>query len=492
MLQDRIFKLYSVVGEENITNRYFPETFQFGLASAAYQVEGGWNEDGKGENIWDRFLHEQPNRTTDGKNGDVACDSYHKWKEDVELLKEFGVSVYRFSISWARILPDGSANRINQPGVDYYLNLLKELKANNIEPLVTLYHWDLPQHLSELGGWLNPQIADYFGEYARVAFSLFGDYVKRWATVNEPKSTCLLGYGNTMDAPGLVLIGDGIYQCAKIQLLAHAKAYHIYDKEFRPTQKGKISLVLDTPWNEPISDSANDKEAAEREMQFGFGWFANPVYLGDWPDVMKERINNRSSQEGIGFSRLPELSQEEIDYINGTFDYFGLNIYTALLVGYIPDDDISVPNYWLDKGNTLSSDPSWPASSTDWLHYAPFAMRKLVNYINDLYKPGEIFITENGWCDEELIEDPDRIRYHKGYLSSLLDAILIDKVNVVGYTAWSLLDNFEWTSGYTQRLGLIYVDHDSPNRTRTWKSSGLYYKKVVETRCLVDTCIDEI
>ncbi|KAH1007438.1 hypothetical protein HUJ04_004669 [Dendroctonus ponderosae] len=438
-----------VCGDEEITDRRFPESFKFGVASAAYQIEGAWDEDGKGENMWDRFLHDNASRTTDGKNADIACDSYHKWREDVRLLTELGVSIYRFSISWSRILPDGTTNKINQAGVDYYLNLLQELEANNIEPLVTLYHWDLPQHLSELGGWLNPQIADYFGEYARLAFSLFGEHVKRWTTVNEPKSTCLLGYGNTYNAPGINLIADGVYQCAKIQLLAHAKAWHIYDEEFRPTQQGKVSLVLDTPWNEPASDSELDQEAAEREMEFGFGWFAHPVYLGDWPEVMKVRVANRSKLEGLGFSRLPELTEEEIDYIKGTFDYFGLNIYTGLLVSYLPDDDIGTPNYWSDKGNHLYSDASWPESSTDWLRYVPFSIRKLVNYINDRYNPGEIFVTENGWADTGEIDDQDRVRYYRGYLSNLLEAILDDGVNVVGYTAWSLLDNFEWASGYS-------------------------------------------
>ncbi|XP_050306292.1 lactase/phlorizin hydrolase-like [Anthonomus grandis grandis] len=481
--------IISSKADENITAKYFPESFKFGVATAAYQIEGAWDEDGKGENMWDRFLHDNSSRTTDGKNADVACDSYHKWREDIELLKEFGVSVYRFSISWARILPDGTTNKINQAGVDYYLNILKELKANNIEPLVTLYHWDLPQHLSELGGWLNPQIADYFGEYARTVFRLFGDYVKMWATVNEPKSTCLLGYGNTMNAPGVALIGDGVYQCAKIQLLAHAKAYHIYHDNFAAVQGGKISLVLDTPWHEPASDSDLDKEAAEREFQFGFGWYANPVYVGDWPEMMKTRIADRSTREGLAFSRLPEFTAEEINYINGTFDYFGLNIYTGYLVNYIDDYPVGTPSYWSDKGNNVYSDPSWPQSSTDWLRYYPEAIRKLVNYVNDKYNPGEIFITENGWADTGVIDDQDRVRYHRGYLSNLLDAILEDGVNVVGYTAWSLMDNFEWASGYTQRLGLIHVDHDSPNRTRTWKSSGKYYQQVVKTRCLVDSWI---
>ncbi|CAG9765657.1 unnamed protein product [Ceutorhynchus assimilis] len=476
--------------DEVINNRRFPESFKFGVATSAFQIEGAWNEDGKGESMWDRFLHNNSSKTLDRRNADVACDSYHKWREDVQLLKELGVKIYRFSISWPRILPDGTTNKINQAGVDYYLNLLKELKANNIEPLVTLYHWDLPQHLSELGGWLNPQIVDYFGEFARLSFRLFGDYVRQWTTVNEPKTACLLGYANDYGAPGLWLVADGVYQCAKIQLLAHAKAWHIYDDEFRASQGGKIGFVLDTPWNEPASDSDLDREAAEREMQFGFGWFANPVFIGDWPQVMKDRIANRSKLEGLGFSRLPEFTQKEIDYINGTHDYIGLNIYTGKLVEYLPDYEIGTPNYNFDNGNNVYCDPSWPASSSDWLFYYPSSIRKLVNYVNEKYSPEEIFIAENGWADHGEIDDQSRIRYHKGYLSNLLDAILEDGVNVVGYTAWSFMDNFGWGAGYTHRFGFISVDHDSPNRTRTWKSSGRYYQKVIRTRCLVDTCVD--
>ncbi|XP_066245161.1 myrosinase 1-like isoform X2 [Euwallacea similis] len=448
--------------EENVTNKYFPETFKFGVATSAYQIEGGWDEDGKGESIWDRYLHENSSRSVNGDNGDVACDSYHKWREDVQIMAEMGVSVYRLSMAWPRILPDGTTNKINQPGVDYYLNIFKELKVHNIEPMVTLFHSDLPVHLDDLGGWLNPQIADYFAEYARVAYSLFGDYVKLWVTLNEPKSTCLIGYGDGNSPPALVLPGDGVYQCAKTQILAHAKAWRIYDEEFRAVQGGKVSLVLDSSWSEPASDFNLDESAAEKELDFELGWFASPIYLGEWPSIMIKEVGNRSQLEGLGFSRLPALTPAETLLINGSFDFFALNI-----------------------------DPLWPKSSMGWLYYAPFGIRKMVNHINEKYNPGEIFITENGWPDNTgILEDKDRIRYYKNYLSNILDAILEDGVNVVGYTAWSFMDNLEWASGFSQKMGLIHVDFESPNKTRSWKESGRYYQKVVQTRCLVDLCVD--
>ncbi|XP_076259783.1 myrosinase 1-like [Rhynchophorus ferrugineus] len=481
-----VFWLPGILGQ--ISNKKFPESFQFGAATAAYQIEGAWDEDGKGESMWDRFIHEDPDRVKDRQNADIACDSYHKWREDIELLKELDVTLYRFSISWPRILPNGTPNKINQAGIDHYKTFIKALKEAGIEPIVTLYHWDLPQHLLELGGWLNEQIADYFGEYARIAFKNFGDDVKIWATINEPKSTCLIGYGAGDSPPGLKLVADGVYQCAKVQLLAHAKAYHIYDDEFRAQQGGRISLVLDTTYNEPASDSDADKFGAELETEFNLGWYANPVYIGDWPELMKTRIANRSRQEGYSFSRLPEFTAEQLKYVNGTFDYFGLNMYTGLTAQYTGEFDIGEPNYYLDKGTSTSHGADWTPSSVSWLYSYPVGMRKLLNLVWNKYNPGTIYVTENGWASDGSLNDQGRIDYLQAYLSNLLDAILEDGVNVAGYTTWSLMDNFEWTEGYTQKFGIIHVDFDSPNRTRTFKESGRWYQKVVATRCLIDSC----
>ncbi|XP_060532763.1 myrosinase 1-like [Cylas formicarius] len=491
MLTLRVFLLcltFNWCHGADLSNKFFPKNFQFGLSTSAYQIEGGWNEGGKGESMWDRYFHENTSRSLDGYNGDVTCDSYHRWEEDVQILKDIGVDVYRFSIAWTRILPDGTTKHINQEGVNYYLNLIKALRDNNIEPLPTLYHWDLPQHLSELGGWLNPQIATYFGDYARICYQMFGEHVKRWLTINEPKSTCLIGYGSINNAPGLELIGDGIYQCAYVQLLAHAKAYRIYDEEFRNSQGGVVSIALDHPWSEPYSDSPLDVEAANIENQFGLGWYAHPIYHGNWPQPMIERIGNRSLLEGYTFSRLPVLSNEDVEYIKGTHDYFAINIYTGYYTQHIDDYGVGEPSYWLDKGNNVFSDPSWPKSSSDWLTSYPEAMRKLLNWIKVEYNPAEVMVTENGWPDSTgTLEDQERITYMQGYLSNLLDAI-DDGVNVIGYLHWSLLDVLEWNAGHTQRLGLVHVDFESANLTRTWKNSAYWYQNLLTTRCLVDNC----
>lgn len=254
--------------QREVTNLPFPDDFKFAVATAAYQIEGAWNEDGKGPNIWDTVSHYDPDPIKNNDTGDVACDSYHKYKEDVALMKELGVDRYRFSLSWSRILPTGSTNRINELGVQYYINLLKELQAAEIEPLVTLYHWDLPQPLQDIGGWPNPIMAEYFANYSRICFEKFGDYVKLWSTFNEPDQTCQAGYGTAEKAP--LINSDGIadYLCTHTLLKAHARAYHIYDEEFRPTQNGRVSIVINSFWYEPASDSEEDIEAAETRLQF--------------------------------------------------------------------------------------------------------------------------------------------------------------------------------------------------------------------------------
>lgn len=232
---------------------------------------------GKGENIWDRFTHVHPYRILDGSNGDIACDSYHKYKEDVQLIKSLGVSFYRFSLSWSRILPTGYPNVINQEGIKYYNNLIDELKRNGIDPVVTIFHWDLPQPLQEIGGWPNPVLAEHYLNFARIAFREFGDRVKTWITINEPKQICKMGYGDAWLAPSMTAAGIGDYMCSYTLLLAHAKAYHLYDREFRPTQHGEIGITMDSFWFQPASESPADIEAADRMFDF----FVS-VYVLQW------------------------------------------------------------------------------------------------------------------------------------------------------------------------------------------------------------------
>ncbi|XP_060536127.1 myrosinase 1-like [Cylas formicarius] len=483
-----------VICSSELSDYPIPKDFMLGVATAAYQIEGAWNEDGKGESVWDWYSHTFPERIDNAATGDVACDSYHKWEEDVALLKELGVDHYRFSLSWSRILPEGTINYVNEAGIEYYRKLLQGLADNNITPLVTLFHWDTPRPLHELGGWTNPLIADYFAEYARLCFERFGDLVQNWITINEPQTTCVQGYTEGIKAPGYSDEAEGVYLCAYTHVLAHAKAYHIYDEEFRAMQKGRITIVVDSMWCEPASDSSEDKEAAETEMEFIIGLYANPIYNGNWPQVVIDRVGNRSLLEGYPRSRLPEFTKDEIDYINGTFDFFALNSYSTNYIYHQIDVTESIGNgsYLLDSGIGAKVNSTWKSiEGIGWVNDVPWGFRKLLNWVHNHYNKPDIIITENGWADlTGDLQDQDRIDYVAGHISAILDAINEDGVRVFGYTVWSFMDNFEWTNGYNEKLGLYQVDFDSPDRTRTAKDSAKWYQKIIKDRCLVDKCQD--
>lgn len=234
---------------------------------------------GKGENIWDYMTHNNPTVIADVSNGDIAADSYHNYKRDVEMMRELGLDAYRFSLSWSRILPSGFTNNVNQAGVDFYNNYIDEMLKYNIQPMVTLYHWDLPQKLQELGGFMNPMISDWFEDYARLAYQLFGDRVKFWITFNEPREVCYQGYGYNTKAPILNATGIGEYICAKHLVLAHAKAYHAYDEEFRPVQEGVCGYTTNLHSFEPLTDSAEDAYAAELRKQADVSMFFTLLYV---------------------------------------------------------------------------------------------------------------------------------------------------------------------------------------------------------------------
>nr|WPM03618.1 glycoside hydrolase family 1 [Phyllotreta armoraciae] len=474
--------------QDHINNTPFPEDFLFGTATSAYQIEGAWNVDGKGVNNWDYFIHKNPIVINGNVTADVTCDSYYKYKDDVALLKYLGVQFYRFSISWTRILPNGTQGRINHEGVRYYRNLLRLLKKNNITPVVTIFHWDTPQALEEQGGWTNPRMVRWYGRYARLCFRLFGDDVEYWMTVNEPKQTCNLGYGSGIFAPGVQSPGEGEYLCVYHVVLAHATAWRIYDEEFRSKQNGKVGIVVDSSWFEP-ADSSNiyDQQASQLKLHFTYGLYVNPIVYGDFPASVKRIVEKRSLAQGFAKSRLPEFSPEQKVFVKGTYDFLGLNYYTARYVKPDPDTPVDGKGYDFDSETVSFVDPSWEQGASFWLYVVPWGIKKMVTWISETYGNPPILITENGYSDRGTIDDQKRISYMKNHLSYLKDAI--DKgVNIIGYTYWSLMDNFEWLEGYYVKFGLYRVDFDEVQRNRTTKSSVEYYKKIISTRCLVDKC----
>uniref|UniRef100_A0A0S7EET2 Putative glycosyl hydrolase n=1 Tax=Chrysomela populi TaxID=154003 RepID=A0A0S7EET2_CHRPP len=487
-----LISYYSVksYGEE-LNTKKFPKDFMFGAATASYQVEGAWNEDGKGENNWDHITHLVPSPILNNDTGDIACDSYHKYKEDVSLLKELGVDFYRFSLSWSRILPSGFDNEVNQLGVEYYRNLIKELRAHNITPVVTIFHWDLPQTIQDLGGLQNDFFIDRYVDFARVCFREFGEEVKYWITFNEPSSICYLGYGRgwlmgLASSPGI-----GEYLCDHNLLRAHAKAWRMYDDEFRKSQNGVVGISISGDWIEPSTDSSADLEASETLLQFTFGLYIHPIVHGDYPEVVRTNVDKRSVLQGFSQSRLPRFTQEEVQLIRGTSDFIGINMYTTSLVTPRGSDNISDISFEADTGVTSWKPEEWENSGSSWLKVYPKGARQLLKWLGSNYKGVKLIITENGYSDNNgTLEDDKRISYYQRYLSNIRDAMEFDGVDLFGYTAWSLLDNFEWISGYSQKFGLYQVDFNSPNRTRTAKKSAKWYSKLTRTKCIVDDCTE--
>ncbi|XP_056630136.1 myrosinase 1-like [Diorhabda sublineata] len=485
----------SLAQNDPINTRRFPKNLRIGVANAAPQIEGAWNVDGKGETIWDHFAHTYPERIADRSTPDIACRSYEKYKEDVAMVKAMGLYHYRLSIAWSRILPTGYVDNVNQLGVQYYKNLFKELRDNGIVPMVTLYHWDLPQPLQDqMGGWINETIVDIFADYAKLCFELFGDDVKWWITINEPKQVCQAGYGSLYFPPAIEASGTLAYVCSKNVLLAHAKAYHIYDELFREKNQGQIAMVIDATWYEPGSDDPLDIAAAERAQQFDIGIYGNPLFNGDWPQIVKDRVAERSKLEGLSESRLPTLTAFEIDYIKGTSDYLGLNHYSTQLINHTAEFPIGKPSFENDKNVIYWHRDDWTQGSADWFWDVPWGLRKFLVWLKNNYNNPEIVITENGFSDTSgTLEDDNRITYLEGHVSACLDAIYYDNVNLTGYTVWSILDDWEWGGGYTSFLGMYKVDFNDPERPRIKRKSADYFTDVVKRRCLVEEsqCLDQ-
>ncbi|CAI9104565.1 OLC1v1003267C1 [Oldenlandia corymbosa var. corymbosa] len=470
----------------NALNRSsFPKGFVFGAATSSYQIEGGWNVDGKGLSNWDYFTHKYPGKIRNGSNGDVADDSYHMYKEDVKLLKVMNADSYRFSISWSRVIPSGKVSKgINEKGIQYYDNLINELLANGLTPVVTLFHWELPQALeNEYRGFLSPKILKDFHDYANLCFERFGDRVKLWITFNEPYTYSYFGYDNGLSVPGRCSSwvspnckwgnsGTEPYLVTHHQLLAHADAVSLYRTKYQARQKGIIGMTNVANWMIPMTNSSLDQRAARRALDFMYGWFMDPLVYGDYPKTIKVVVGNR----------LPKFTPEQSKLLKGSYDFHGVNYYTAMYASH----PINPPNktharyitdYLADLSATRNGVLIGEKAGSDWLHIYPRGILDLLLYVKHKYNNPIIYITENG-VDEvnnaslplkQALQDNYRIRFYYRHLQFLLKAIK-NGVRVKGYYGWSLIDNFEWISGYSVRFGINFVDYNTLKRYRKLSS----------------------
>lgn len=451
--------------------RTLPKDFLWGFATASFQIEGSTDVDGRGKSIWDDFSR-LPGKILDGGNGDVATDSYRLWKEDVALLVKYGVKSYRFSLSWSRIIPLGGRNDpVNLQGIQFYSNLIDALLENGITPFVTLHHWDLPQALHDrYGGWLNKEeIVLDFTNYAKVCFEAFGDRVKHWLTVNEPWCVAIHGYGRGVFAPGRSsdrarssqgdsatepwIVGHNI-------ILSHAHAVKLYREKFKPQQGGICGITLNGDWQMPYDDSPENVEAAQHALDFAIGWFADPIYLGCYPAYMNQVLKER----------LPQFTAAEWSIVKESSDFYGMNTYTTNLCRAGGDDEFQgLVDYTFTRpdGTQLGNQ-----AHCAWLQDYPLGFRSLLKYLWKRYKM-PIYVTENGFAVkdedskpvEQAIQDEERVNYFKGATDTLLSALNDDGVDIRGYLAWSLLDNFEWADGYGTRFGITHVDYRTQKRT---------------------------
>ncbi|XP_055371475.1 myrosinase 1-like [Condylostylus longicornis] len=471
---------YAVIESVN-ESRKFPDKFLFGTSTSAYQIEGGWNEDGKGLSIWDTFTHEHPEKIADRSNADVGPDSYHRFDDDLKIIKELGSDFYRFSISWPRVMPTGDISSLNKAGLKYYDDVINKLLENNIEPMVTMFHYDLPQKLTDIGGFTNPLFLKYFENYAELLYIHFGDRVKYWITFNEPFDYCHPGYGEATYPPLIESDGIANYLCLDHTIKAHAMAYRLYRMKYYE-KYGKIGKVGITISSRFYFSKSNDESIVDRGMQFMLGWLAHPIYskAGGYPEVLIEEIGRNSLGEGRAWSRLPTMSEDWKNLIRGSADFLGLNYYTSRYIEYVESPKGKSPSLERDARINATVDPQWKRAKSTWLYSVPRGLTGLLGFIKDQYSNVEVMITENGFSDDGQLNDDDRIQYIKDHLNAILDAI-DQGCNVTAYTVWSLIDNFEWVYGYTERFGLYYVNMSSPNKERIAKKSAKFYTDVIKS-----------
>lgn len=438
----------------------FPKEMKWGTATASYQIEGAVKEGGRGPSIWDTFS-KTPGKVYNGDNGDVACDSYHRYEEDIEIMKDLGINMYRFSVAWPRIFPNG-VGEVNKEGIDYYHRLVDGLLEAGIEPLCTLYHWDLPQALQDQGGWDNRETIDAFVNYAKTMFKEFDGKITKWITFNEPWCVSFLSNYLGAHAPGNT----------DLQLATNV-AHHLHVAHGKTVQafrelgtKGEIGYAPNVEWNEPYSTKQEDIDACARANAFFIEWFFDPVFKGSYPTFLVDWFKDR----GV---TVPILDGD-MEIINQPIDFVGINYYTGS-VGRYKENEGLFEHERVDTG--------YEKTDIGWNIY-PEGFYNVLRYLTDRYGTFPIYITENGSCYNNEVEngkvnDQGRIDYLKQHLVSLNRAMQ-SGVNIKGYLTWSLLDNFEWAEGYKMRFGIVHVNYRTLERTK--KESFYWYQHMLKNR----------
>ncbi|MBL8887230.1 MAG: beta-glucosidase [Phycisphaerales bacterium] len=456
----------------------FPANFTWGAASSAYQIEGAWNQDGRGPSIWDTYCHAVPTEGGPGYNplkpnvyqghtGDVACDHYNKYKEDVGIMKSIGLKAYRFSIAWTRVMPDG-AGAVNAKGLDFYDRLVNELLASGITPYATLFHWDYPEALYRRGGWLNRESVKWFSDYTQTVADRLGDRVKNWMTLNEPQVFLQFGHADAHNAPGLRLATRELLVACHHALMSHGAAVQVLRARCKGTQSIGYAPVCVTKY--PATDSTQDQKAAIEAMGsiterniWNNTWYADAIVKGHYPeDGMKVF--------GTDAPKSPTIQPGDMDLISQKIDFIGVNIY----------EGTPVRMNEAGRPEAVERTPTHPTTAIRWpvepksLHWGP-------RYTYERYKL-PVYITENGmsgidWVSMDgKVHDPQRIDFTRRYLLELRNAIKAGS-DIRGYFHWSILDNFEWSQGYKERFGLVHVDYTTQKRTP--KDSAYWYAKVI-------------
>jgi beta-glucosidase len=437
--------------KRQITPFQFPKDFIWGAATASYQIEGAWNADGKGESIWDRFSHTVA-KVKGGYTGDVACDSYHRYPEDIQLLRGMNVKSYRFSIAWPRIQPTGSG-KPNEKGLDYYKRLVDAILAAGIRPFPTLYHWDLPQALEDQGGWPNRDLASRFTEYAEIVVRALGDRVNVWSIFNEPNVFIILGYSSGIHAPGRKVHAEAL-RAAHVVNLAQAQAFRAIKAV---NSKLQVGSAHNFGWYEPVSQKPEDVSAAERAQAAWNDLFVAPALTGKYPAIFTEP------------EKIFALQAGDMEAVRAPFDFLGVNYYFRTKVAYDPDKGDGLQFRTEDAREGPLTDFGWEV----W----PDAFEKLLVRLSKDYNL-VMEVTENGCSyldspdERNRVPDQRRIDFYRGYIAALSRAMQ-QGAKIRAYHAWSLLDNFEWAEGYAQRFGLTYVDFRT--QKRTVKDSGRWY-----------------